>query len=202
MANNFNEKEVIELVKKELQRYFNKETNFDKKIEEKKMINFIGENNILREELNSYAIISELATTLVIGKLSLKNLFNLSNAIYENEFEEKIIKNLFENKEVILLEEALEINNYENIPIKMKDLYDKYINTIKTFGVKINSKEKFINHLASKEEMFNSKLLDFNKIKDLKSKGYKKITVSKQTIITASAFEFAKEEGIDIIRGR
>lgn len=202
MANNFNEKEVIELVKRELQRYFNKETNFDKKIEEKKMINFIGENNILREELNSYAIISELATTLVIGKLSLKNLFNLSNAIYENEFEEKIIKNLFENKEVILLEEALEISNYENIPIKMKDLYDKYINTIKTFGVKINSKEKFINHLASKEEMFNSKLLDFNKIKDLKSKGYKKITVSKQTIITASAFEFAKEEGIDIIRGR
>lgn len=196
MANNFNEKEIIEMIKKELQKYLNNE------VEEKKQINFIGENEELRKELNSYATISETANTIVIGKLSLKNLFNLSNAIYENEFEEKIIKNLFENKEVILLEEALEIMAYENIPIKMKDLYDKYINIIKTFGVIVSSKEEFINCLTSKEEIFDSKLLDFNKIKNLKSKGYRKITVSKRTIITASALEFAKEEGINIIRGR
>lgn len=196
MANNFNEKEIIEMIKKELQKYLNNE------VEEKKQINFIGENEELRKELNSYVTISETANTIVIGKLSLKNLFNLSNAIYENEFEEKIIKNLFENKEVILLEEALEIMAYENIPIKMKDLYDKYINVIKTFGVIVSSKEEFINCLTSKEEIFDSKLLDFNKIKNLKSKGYRKITVSKRTIITASALEFAKEEGINIIRGR
>lgn len=124
----------------------------------------------MKKELNSYTTISETANTIVMGKLSLKNLFNLSNAIYENEFEEKIIKNLFDNKEVILLEEALEIMAYENIPIKMKDLYDKYINIIKTFGVIVNSKEEFINCLTSKEEIFDSKLLDFNKIKNLKIK--------------------------------
>lgn len=196
MANNFNEKEIIEMIKKELQKYLNNE------VEEKKQINFMGENEELKKELNSYVTISEIANTIVIGKLSLKNLFNLSNAIYENEFEEKIIKNLFEDKKVILLEEALEIMAYENIPIKMKDLYDKYINAIKTFGVIVNSKEEFINYLTSKEEIFDSKLLDFNKIKNLKLRGYKKITVSKQTIITASALEFAKEEGINIIRGR
>lgn len=196
MANNFNEKEIMEMIKKELQKYLNNE------VEEKKQINFMGENEELKKELNSYVTISEIANTIVIGKLSLKNLFNLSNAIYENEFEEKIIKNLFEDKKVILLEEALEIMAYENIPIKMKDLYDKYINAIKTFGVIVNSKEEFINYLTSKEEIFDSKLLDFNKIKNLKLRGYKKITVSKQTIITASALEFAKEEGINIIRGR
>lgn len=196
MANNFNEKEIIEMIKKELQKYLSNE------VEEKKQINFIGENEELKKELNSYTTISETANTIVIGKLSLKNLFNLSNAIYENEFEEKIIKNLFDNKEVILLEEALEIMAYENIPIKMKDLYDKYINIIKTFGVIVSSKEEFINCLTSKEEIFDSKLLDFNKIKNLKSKGYRKITVSKRTIITASALEFAREEGINIIRGR
>lgn len=196
MANNFNEKEIIEMIKKELQKYLSNE------VEEKKQINFIGENEELKKELNSYTTISETANTIVIGKLSLKNLFNLSNAIYENKFEEKIIKNLFDNKEVILLEEALEIMAYENIPIKMKDLYDKYINIIKTFGVIVSSKEEFINCLTSKEEIFDSKLLDFNKIKNLKSKGYRKITVSKRTIITASALEFAREEGINIIRGR
>ena len=92
MMNNFDENYIIELVKKELSKYLT-----DQGIEIKKEICFLGDDNEIKEQLSQKFNFSENAKTLIVSQLSLKNLYNISNAIYENEYEEKIIK-LQENK--------------------------------------------------------------------------------------------------------
>jgi len=98
MNNNFDEKYIIELVKKELSKYLTEQG-----IEMKKQISFLGDDKDIEEKLSQKFEISENAGTLVVSKLSLKNLYNISNAIYENDYEEKIIKFLLENKEIIII---------------------------------------------------------------------------------------------------
>ena len=94
MNNNFDENYIIELVKKELSKYLT-----DQGIEIKKEVCFLGDDNEIKEQLSQKFNFSENAKTLIVSQLSLKNLYNISNAIYENEYEEKIIKFLLENKD-------------------------------------------------------------------------------------------------------
>ena len=72
------------LVKKELSKYLTEQG-----IEMKKQISFLGDDKDIEEKLSQKFEISENAGTLVVSKLSLKNLYNISNAIYENDYEEK-----------------------------------------------------------------------------------------------------------------
>ena len=87
MMNNFDENYIIELVKKELSKYLT-----DQGIDVKKEVCFLGDDNEIKEQLSQKFNFSENAETLIVSQLSLKNLYNISNAIYENEYEEKIIK--------------------------------------------------------------------------------------------------------------
>ena len=110
MNNNFDEKYIIELVKKELSKYLTEQG-----IEMKKQISFLGDDKDIEEKLSQKFEISENAGTLVVSKLSLKNLYNISNAIYENDYEEKIIKFLLENKEIIIIKEGLEYSDRKSV---------------------------------------------------------------------------------------
>jgi len=148
MNNNFDEKYIIELVKKELSKYLTEQG-----IEMKKQISFLGDDKDIEEKLSQKFEISENAGTLVVSKLSLKNLYNISNAIYENDYEEKIIKFLLENKEIIIIKEGIEYSKYENIPVAVLKRYEEYIEKIKTYGIKIESKDFYINSLEKKEEV-------------------------------------------------
>ena len=138
MNNNFDEKYIIELVKKELSKYLTEQG-----IEMKKQISFLGDDKDIEEKLSQKFEISENAGTLVVSKLSLKNLYNISNAIYENDYEEKIIKFLLENKEIIIIKEGIEYSKYENIPVAVLKRYEEYIEKIKTYGIKIESKDLY-----------------------------------------------------------
>ena len=140
MNNNFDEKYIIELVKKELSKYLTEQG-----IEMKKQISFLGDDKDIEEKLSQKFEISENAGTLVVSKLSLKNLYNISNAIYENDYEEKIIKFLLENKEIIIIKEGIEYSKYENIPVAVLKRYEEYIEKIKTYGIKIENKDFYIN---------------------------------------------------------
>ena len=175
MNNNFDEKYIIELVKKELSKYLTEQG-----IEMKKQISFLGDDKDIEEKLSQKFEISENAETLVVSKLSLKNLYNISNAIYENDYEEKIIKFLLENKEIIIIKEGIEYSKYENIPVAVLKRYEKYIEKIKTYGIKIENKDFYINSLEKKEEVYSKKLLD----------------------LTSSAQEYAKDKNIEIIKRR
>ena len=196
MMNNFDENYIIELVKKELSRYLT-----DQGIEIKKEVCFLGDDNEIKEQLSQKFNFSENAKTLIVSQLSLKNLYNISNAIYENEYEEKIIKFLLENKEIIIINEGIEYSKYENIPPMVQKKYEEYLEKIKSYGIKVENKDFYINSLTQKEEVYGKKLLDLNKLKELEAKGMKRIIVE-NSIVTSSAEEYAKEKNIEIIKRR
>lgn len=196
MNNNFDEKYIIELVKKELSKYLTEQG-----IEMKKQISFLGDDKDIEEKLSQKFEFSENAGTLVVSKLSLKNLYNISNAIYENDYEEKIIKFLLENKEIIIIKEGIEYSKYENIPVAVLKRYEEYIEKIKTYGIKIESKDFYINSLEKKEEVYSKKLLDLNSLKELEIKGIKRLVIE-NSIVTSSAQEYAKDKNIEIIKRR
>lgn len=196
MNNNFDEKYIIELVKKELSKYLTEQG-----IEMKKQISFLGDDKDIEEKLSQKFEISENAETLVVSKLSLKNLYNISNAIYENDYEEKIIKFLLENKEIIIIKEGIEYSKYENIPVAVLKRYEEYIEKIKTYGIKIESKDFYINSLEKKEEVYGKKLLDLNSLRELEIKGIKRLVIE-NSIVTSSAQEYAKDKNIEIIKRR
>lgn len=196
MNNNFDEKYIIELVKKELSKYLTEQG-----IEMKKQISFLGDDKDIEEKLSQKFEISENAGTLVVSQLSLKNLYNISNAIYENDYEEKIIKFLLENKEIIIIKEGIEYSKYENIPVAVLKRYEEYIEKIKTYGIKIESKDFYINSLEKKEEVYGKKLLDLNSLRELEIKGIKRLVIE-NSIVTSSAQEYAKDKNIEIIKRR
>ncbi|MBF1203277.1 MAG: ethanolamine utilization protein, partial [Fusobacterium periodonticum] len=186
----------IELVKKELSKYLTEQG-----IEMKKQISFLGDDKDIEEKLSQKFEISENARTLVVSKLSLKNLYNISNAIYENDYEEKIIKFLLENKEIIIIKEGIEYSKYENIPVAVLKRYEEYIEKIKTYGIKIENKDFYINSLEKKEEVYSKKLLDLNSLRELEIKGIKRLVIE-NSIVTSSAQEYAKDKNIEIIKRR
>ena len=194
--NNFDENYIIELVKKELSKYLT-----DQGIDVKKEVCFLGDDNEIKEQLSQKFNFSENAETLIVSQLSLKNLYNISNAIYENEYEEKIIKFLLENKEIIIIKEGIEYSKYENIPPMVQKKYEEYLEKIKSYGIKVENKEFYINSLTKKEEVYSKKLLDLNKVKELEAKGTRRIVVE-NSIVTSSAEEYAKEKNIEIIKRR
>ena len=196
MNNNFDEKYIIELVKKELSKYLTEQG-----IEMKKQISFLGDDKDIEEKLSQKFEISENTETLVVSKLSLKNLYNISNAIYENDYEEKIIKFLLENKEIIIIKEGIEYSKYKNIPVAVLKRYEEYIEKIKTYGIKIESKDFYINSLEKKEEVYSKKLLDLNSLRELEIKGIKRLVIE-NSIVTSSAQEYAKDKNIEIIKRR
>ena len=194
--NNFDENYIIELVKKELSKYLTTQG-----IDIKKDVCFLGDDNEIKEQLSQKFNFSENAETLIVSQLSLKNLYNVSNAIYENEYEEKIIKFLLENKEIIIIKEGIEYSKYENIPPMVQKKYEEYLEKIKSYGIKVENKDFYINSLTQKEEVYGKKLLDLNKLKELEAKGMRRIIVE-NSIVTSSAEEYAKEKNIEIIKRR
>ena len=196
MMNNFDENYIIELVKKELSKYLT-----DQGIDIKKEVCFLGDDNEIKEQLSQKFNFSENAETLIVSQLSLKNLYNVSNAIYENEYEEKIIKFLLENKEIIIIKEGIEYSKYENIPPMVQKKYEEYLEKIKSYGIKVENKDFYINSLTKKEEIYGKKLLDLNKLKELEAKGMRRIVVE-NSIVTSSAQEYAKDKNIEIIKRR
>ena len=196
MMNNLDENYIIELVKKELSRYLT-----DQGIEIKKEVCFLGDDNEIKEQLSQKFNFSENAKTLIVSQLSLKNLYNISNAIYENEYEEKIIKFLLENKEIVIINEGIEYSKYENIPPMVQKKYEEYLEKIKSYGIKVENKDFYINSLTQKEEVYGKRLLDLNRLKELEVKGMRRIIVE-NSIVTSSAEEYAKEKNIEIIKRR
>lgn len=152
MMNNFDENYIIELVKKELSKYLT-----DQGIDVKKEVCFLGDDNEIKEQLSQKFNFSENAETLIVSQLSLKNLYNISNAIYENEYEEKIIKFLLESKEILIIKEGIEYSKYENIPLAVQKKYEEYLEKIKSYGIKVENKEFYINSLTKKKKKYTVK---------------------------------------------
>ena len=90
----------------------------------------------------------------------------------------------------------------KNIPVcSSKKEYEEYIEKIKTYGIKIENKDFYINSLEKKEEVYSKKLLDLNSLRELEIKGIKRLVIE-NSIVTSSAQEYAKDKNIEIIKRR
>ena len=177
MENNFNEEYIVELIKKELRKVLSSNSG---ELEAKKDICFLGEDEEIREFLSQKFNFIEEAHTVIVSQLSLKNLFNISNAVYDDSYEEKII--------IVIIKEGIEFSKYENIPTLLLKKYESYISQIKSYGIKVETKDFYLNSILKKEEVFNSKLLDLANLKKLEEKGIRKVVLD-NTIVTSSAME-------------
>jgi len=106
-----------------------------------------------------------------------------------------------ENKEIIIINEGIEYSKYENIPLAVQKRYEEYLERIKSYGIKVENKDFYINSLTQKEEVYGKRLLDLNRLKELEVKGMRRIIVE-NSIVTSSAEEYAKEKNIEIIKRR
>lgn len=199
MLENINEEFIKKIIQKELEKYFLSSKEEDAV---KTKISFLGENIELKKKIENFYIIEEKSQTLVVSNFNLKNMYNISIGIYENEFEEKILKQILEGKKVILIEEGIEYLKYSNIPKKLLEKYNTYLKDIKEFGIKIEKESYFLQQVTCKEEIYSEKLLDYKKIKDLYIQGISSLTVAENTIITSSAMDYAKENNITIVKRR
>lgn len=197
MLNNINEEYIRKIIQKELEKYMT-----SKKEGTKNTISFLGENIELKQKLDEIFVIEEKSEILVISNLSLKNIYNLSNGIYEDEFEEKIVKQVLEGKKVILIEEGLEYLKYQNIPAKLLEKYDTYVKNIKDYGIKVQKEAYFLQQATCKEEIYSEKLLDYKRLREFYLQGQNALIVAENTIITSSAMDYAKENNITIVKRR
>jgi len=114
----------------------------------------------------------------------------------------KLLKRtLDENKEIVIIREGIEYSKYENIPVAVQKKYEEYLEKVKSYGIKVQNKDFYINSLTQKEEVYGKKLLDLNKLKELEASGMRRIIVE-NSIVTSSAEEYAKEKNIEIIKRR
>lgn len=205
MSNNFDAKYIEDLIRKELRKYILDEKLNEKEDKkqlerQKEKISFLGTDENFKNELeDNFEIVSD-AKTLIVSNISLKNLYNISIGIYTDEYEEKIMNYILSSKEVIILDEGIEYKKYENLNFNLSKKYKKYLEDIKSFGVLCLSKDKIIRKKVKNEKAQNFKLLDLKRIREYNLNGEKEIVVLKSTIVTSSAFDYAKEKGIEIIR--
>lgn len=156
----------------------------------------------LKRKLEDSFKIEEESETLIVSNLSLKNIYNLSIGIYENKFEEKILKQVLEGKKVFLIEEGLEYLKYQNIPTNLLEKYNTYVKNIKDYGIKIQKEAYFLQYINNSEEIYSERLLDYKKLREFYLKGLNSLLVAENTIITSSAMDYAKENNITIVKRR
>lgn len=198
---NIDEKTLLEIIKRELKKYYEeKDINFEVD-DEKEDIIFLGDDENIKNEFRNNYNFKEDALKVVISKLSLKNLFNISKGFYTDDYEKIILNYLLNSKKIIVLEEGIEFYAYNNIPLKLLEKYKKYVEDLKSFGVKILKKNVFLNYNKDSKGKYTKKLLSLEKVKELERQGNSKISISNNTIITSAAQEYAKEKNIEIVKG-
>lgn len=228
--------DLIESITKEVLKRLNNEKNTDneKIIEKEKLLLTENVKIDLSEELrkrfdicsfgeiNTEKSLSEI-NEIIITKLDMKLLMELSELIQLNPKSEFILTSLLKGKNIYVLTSGVKYYQYQKT--SPKTLYNELIKAedkLKSFGIEflslkqLESKLKKDNFSTSEIEKtgedknlneyfrLDKKLIDYSIIKKLHEKNYEKIEVSINSIITALAKDFIKEKNIDLeyIEGR
>lgn len=187
-----NEERLIALIREELKNYISKGV---KKTE----ISYLGEDKILREEIEKYFCIVECGEKLVVSGLKIKQLIELSNGSHCDDESRQILQHILENREVFLVEEGIEWRAFENIPIKLRENYLQKETILKSYGVKILKRLELVECLKGKKNYFTGRILDLRELKNI-TLAEKELVVSNNTRMTELAKEYAREKGIKIIK--
>lgn len=197
-----NENDLLDIIRKEIEKYIReKDTSLEKNIKEK--ITLLGEDLILKEELEKKFEISDESSKIIVFSLEIDELFSISNATYINPKTELIIKSLLENKDIYLIEEGISWRKYNSSVKKITDKYLNYERELKDMGVKIVKKMEILDHLdnTKRKKYFDKKVMTLKDIKEIEREAVSEIVVSDKIFITDSAKEYLKSSALEIKKG-
>lgn len=197
-----NENELLNIIKKEIERYI-REKNILQEQNKKEKITLLGEDLILKEELEKRFEISNESNKIVVFSLEIDELFSISNATYINSKTELIIKSLLKNKNIYLIEEGISWRSYNCNVKKIADKYLYYENELKEMGIKIIKKIEILDYLNNmkKRKYFNKKVMTLRDIKEIEREEISEIVISDKIFITDFAQEYLKNSTLKIKKG-
>ena len=201
--------EMLEIIlKKVLEELSRKgiDVNSKKNQEEKPIkVSFLGNDNLLKDELKTYAKINDNidfktffeslekadSEKLVVSDLSIDELVDLSQGR-----KNIVTEFLLNSKEVFLVEEGLEYKRYQK-PEALIKVYDGYLQNLKAFGVKVLKRVEISKMFTKREEFSISGVITKDKLQKLSAEN-QKIVVKKGSKITSLADEYIKSNNIQL----
>ena len=197
-----NENDLLDIIRKEIEKYIReKNSSQGKSIKEK--ITLLGEDLILKEELEKRFEISDESNKIIVFSLEIDELFSISNATYINPKTELIIKSLLKNKNIYLIEEGISWRSYSCEIKKITDKYLSYEKELKDMGIKVIKKMEILDHLdnTKRKKYFDKKVMTLKDVKEIEREATDEIVVSDKIFITDSAKEYLKNSALEIKKG-
>ncbi|MCQ9626436.1 hypothetical protein HS141_05560 [Cetobacterium somerae] len=197
-----NENDLLDIIRKEIEKYI-REKNDSQEQNIKEKITLLGEDLILKEELEKRFEISDESNKIVVFSLEIDELFSISNATYINPKTELIIKSLLKNKNIYLIEEGISWRSYSCEVKKITDKYISYEKELKDMGIKIIKKMEILDHLdnTKRKKYFDKKVMTLKDVKEIEREATDEIVVSDKIFITDSAKEYLKNSALEIKKG-
>ena len=167
---------------------------------------FLGNDEVLKDELKKEASFMEnikLDSTweeigqcenkkrLVVSTLGINELIELSQGR-----KSVITEFLFNDGEVVLVEEGLEYKKYTK-PAALINLYDGYLDKVREFGIKVVKRMEVKNVFCTKEKVYLKGLITERRLRKLELKN-QTLEVDAKSKITSLAMDYIKENSIEL----
>ena len=167
---------------------------------------FLGNDEVLKDELkNETSVVdnikldstweeiekSQNKKRLIVSTLGINELIELSQG------KKSIITEfLFNDGEVVLVEEGLEYKKY-NKPFALISLYDEYVKKVQEFGIKVVKRTEVKSIFNAKERVYLKGLVTESRIRNLGLKN-QILVVDGKGRITSLAMDYIKENSIEL----
>ena len=167
---------------------------------------FLGNDEVLKDELKKETSFMEnikLDSTweeigqcenkkrLVVSTLGINELVELSQGR-----KSIITEFLFNDGEVVLVEEGLEYKKYTK-PAALINLYDGYLDKVREFGIKVVKRTEVKNVFCTKEKVYLKGLITERRLRKLELKN-QTLEVDAKSKITSLAMDYIKENSIEL----
>ena len=167
---------------------------------------FLGNDEVLKDELKKETSFMEnikLDSTweeigqcenkkrLVVSTLGINELIELSQGR-----KSIITEFLFNDGEVVLVEEGLEYKKYTK-PAALINLYDGYLDKVREFGIKVVKRMEVKNVFCTKEKVYLKGLITERRLRKLELKN-QILEVDAKSKITSLAMDYIKENSIEL----
>ena len=167
---------------------------------------FLGNDEVLKDELKKETSFMEnikLDSTweeigqcenkkrLIVSTLGINELIELSQGR-----KSIITEFLFNDGEVVLVEEGLEYKKYTK-PAALINLYDGYLDKVREFGIKVVKRTEVKNVFCKKEKVYLKGLITERRLRKLELKN-QTLEVDAKSKITSLAMDYIKENSIEL----
>ena len=167
---------------------------------------FLGNDEVLKDELKKETSFMEnikLDSTweeigqcenkkrLIVSTLGINELIELSQGR-----KSVITEFLFNDGEVVLVEEGLEYKKYTK-PAALINLYDGYLDKVREFGIKVVKRTEVKNVFYTKEKVYLKGLITERRLRKLELKN-QTLEVDAKSKITSLAMDYIKENSIEL----